>query len=91
MIYGDVIGRWGRAFPDAEALVDAITNKRYTYGALNRESRRMARFLQKELGIAKRDRVACLSFNRAGIHIPFSGVEPFGRHPGSFEFSSGQR
>ena len=65
MIYGDCIGRWGRAFPDKEALVDAISNRRYTYGELLREINRMAHFLKTELDIRKGDRVACLSFNRS--------------------------
>ena len=64
MIYGDCIGRWGRAFPDKEALVDAIKGRRYTYGALSGEVNRMAHFLKGELDIRKGDRVACLSFNR---------------------------
>ncbi len=64
MIYGDVIGRWGRAYPDSEALFDAIKKRRYTYGDLLSASTRMARFLKEELGVSKGDRVACLSFNR---------------------------
>jgi hypothetical protein len=27
MLYGDWIGRWGRSFPEKEALVDAIGNR----------------------------------------------------------------
>ena len=64
MLYGDWIGRWGRSFPDKEALVDVIENRRYTYGQLAAEVNRMANFLQLELDIACGDRVACLSFNR---------------------------
>ena len=78
MIYGDFIGRWGRAFPDAEALVDVITNTRYTYGTLNREVTRMAHFLQKELGVVKGDRVACLSFNRAEYIFLFLALSRLG-------------
>lgn len=65
MIYGDWIGRWGAASPDREALVDTIEGRRYTYGELSGEVNRMARFLAGRLGIAKGDRVACLSLNRA--------------------------
>jgi len=64
MIYGDCIGLWGRAFPQKAALVDAIVNRRYTYGELSGEANRMAHFLNGKLGIRKGDRVACLSFNR---------------------------
>jgi len=63
MLYGDWIGRWGRSSPDKEALVDAIENRRYTYGQLAKEVYRMVHFLDS-LGIRKGDRVAVLSFNR---------------------------
>ena len=78
MIYGDFIGRWGRAFPETEALVDVITNKRYTYGTLNQESLRMAHFLQKRLGVVKGDRVACLSFNRREYIFLFLALSRLG-------------
>ena len=65
MLYGDWIGRWGRSYPEKEALVDIIENRRYTYSQLADEVNRMANFLQLELGIGFGDRVACLSFNRA--------------------------
>ena len=50
MIYGDWIGRWGRAYPDKEALVDAIEGRRYTYGELSAEINRMASFLSGGTG-----------------------------------------
>ncbi len=65
MLYGDWIGRWGRSFPEKEALVDIIENRRYTYGQLAEDVNRMANYLQGELQIDFGDRVACLSFNRA--------------------------
>ena len=65
MLYGDWIGRWGRSFPEKEALVDVIENRRYTYGQLAEDVNRMANFLRLELAIGRGDRVACLSFNRA--------------------------
>ena len=64
MINGDWIGRWGRSFPEKEALVDVIDHRRYTYGQLAEDVNRMANFLLLELGIGFGDRVACLSFNR---------------------------
>ena len=64
MLYGDWVGRWGRSFPEKEALVDVIENRRYTYGQLSEDVNRMANFLQSELDVAFGDRVACLSFNR---------------------------
>jgi len=65
MLYGDWIGRWGKSFPEKEALVDTIGNRRYTYGRLAREVNRMAHFLCSRLGTKRGDRVAVLSFNRA--------------------------
>ena len=55
MLYGDWIGRWGKSFPEKEALVDAIGNRRYTYGQLAREVNRMAHFLGSILGTKKGD------------------------------------
>ena len=65
MLYGDWIGRWGRSFPEKEALVDVIVDRRYTYGELSDDVHRMAGFLSKHLGVDPGDRVAVLSFNRA--------------------------
>ena len=65
MLYGDWIGRWGRSFPEKEALVDVIDARRYTYGDLTDDVHRMANFLSAELGIKQGDRVTVLSFNRA--------------------------
>lgn len=78
MIYGDCIGRWGRAFPDKPALVDAIKNRRYTYGDLSVEINRMAHFLETELDIEKGDRVACLSFNRSEYIVLFLALSRLG-------------
>ncbi|MGD8613412.1 MAG: AMP-binding protein, partial [Desulfobacterales bacterium] len=64
MLYGDWIGRWGRSFPDKEALVDVIDDRRYTYGELSDDILRMADFLGNHLGIDPGDRVAVLAFNR---------------------------
>ena len=64
MLHGDWIGRWGRSFPEKEALVDVIENRRYTYGELADDVHRMANFLTTELDIRQGDRVAALSFNR---------------------------
>ncbi len=65
MLYGDWIGRWGRSFPQAEALVDIPRNRRYTYGELRDDVHRMANFLVSDLQIGKGDRVAVLALNRA--------------------------
>jgi fatty-acyl-CoA synthase len=78
MIYGDCVGRWGRAYPKKEALVDAIKDRRYTYGELSREINRMTHFLKTELDIRKGDRVACLSFNRTEYIILFLALSRLG-------------
>src|SRR5512143_1459036 len=65
MLYGDWIGRWGRSYPDVEALVDISRNRRYTYGELRDDVHRMANFLASDLRIRKGDRVAVLALNRA--------------------------
>jgi fatty-acyl-CoA synthase len=65
MLYGDWIGRWGRSFPEKEALVDIIDDRRYTYGQLADDVHRMVYFLEGELSIKKGDRIAVLSFNRS--------------------------
>jgi len=78
MLYGDWIGRWGRSFPEKEALVDVIDARRYTYGNLANDVHRMANFLSTELGIKKGDRVDCLSFNRAEYVKLFFGLSRLG-------------
>ncbi|MCP4669423.1 MAG: AMP-binding protein, partial [Deltaproteobacteria bacterium] len=78
MIHGDWIGRWGRSFPDKEALVDTIKDRRYTYGQLSDDVNRLAHFLSAELGVGKGDRVACLSFNRAEYITLFFALSRLG-------------
>jgi len=78
MIYGDWIGRWGKAVPDKEALVDAVANRRYTYKQLSDDVNRMANFLRQDLGIKKGDRVACLSLNRTEYITLFFGLSRLG-------------
>jgi len=78
MMYGDWIGRWGRAFPEKEALVDAIHNQRYTYGRLADDIYRLANFLKDRLDIRRGDRVACLALNRAAIIKLFFALSRLG-------------
>lgn len=78
MIYGNWMGRWGRACPAKEALVDVITNRRYTYGQLADDVHRMANFLHHDLGIEPGDRVACLSHNRAEYITLFFALSRLG-------------
>ena len=78
MLYGDWVGRWGRSFPRAEALVDIPRNRRYTYGSLRDEVHRMANFLRSGLQIGKGDRVAVLALNRAEYIILFFATSRLG-------------
>jgi fatty-acyl-CoA synthase len=59
----DWLGGWARFQPDAEALYDAGTGRRWTYAALDRDARAWAARLQAE-GIVAGDRVAVLAQNR---------------------------
>lgn len=78
MILGDLLGRWGRAWPDKEALVDVPAGRRYTYGRLSARVYQLANLLQEELGICRGDRVACLAFNRAEYIQLFFALERLG-------------
>ncbi len=78
MLYGDWIGRWGNSFPQKEALVDAIKNRRYTYGDLADAVHRMANFLRLELGINKGDRISVLSLNRSEYIVLFFAASRLG-------------
>lgn len=60
LVFGEVLARQARKFPDAEALV--FKDKRYTYSGLNERVNRLANGLT-ELGIEKGDKVAVLFTN----------------------------
>jgi len=57
------LATWARFRPDAEALVDLGTGRRWTYRALHRDSLRWAGFLSRH-GVVPGDRVAVLAQNR---------------------------
>jgi fatty-acyl-CoA synthase len=78
MIFGDWIGRWGHAFPDREALVDAIQDRRYSYGMMAADIYRMANYLRQHLNVQAGDRVACLSLNRTEYIILFFALSRLG-------------
>lgn len=78
MLYGDWIGRWGKSFPEAEAIVDIPRKRRYTYGELSRNVNRLTHFLAEELGIKKGDRVAVLAYNRADYITLFLATSRIG-------------
>ena len=78
MIHGDWIGRWARAYPGREALVDLATGRRYTYAQLSAEVNRLASYLASGPGLARGDRVACLALNRAEYIALFFAVSRLG-------------
>jgi fatty-acyl-CoA synthase len=78
MIYGDWIGRWGRAYPGEEALVDAVTSRRITYGEMAADIERLAFFLRTAIAVRRGERVACLSFNRYEIIVLFFALGRLG-------------
>ncbi|WP_135805698.1 AMP-binding protein [Halorussus marinus] len=63
----DWVGAWSRKraelSPDAVGLVDATTDERYTYAALDRRANRTARLLDEQ-GVADGERIAVISRNR---------------------------
>jgi fatty-acyl-CoA synthase len=78
MIYGDWIGRWGRICPEREAVVDAITGRRITYGRMSADIDRLAFFLGTELAIRRGDRVAGLALNRYEYIVLFFALGRLG-------------
>lgn len=78
MLFGDWIGRWGKSYPQVEAIVDIPRNRRYTYGDLSADVNRLTHFLSGELQIKKGDRVAVLAFNRADYITLFLAASRIG-------------
>ncbi len=64
MINGDLLRERARLTPDAEALLELATGRRFTYGDLDARATRTARVLRGALGLLPGDRVALLSGNR---------------------------
>ncbi|HEX9093246.1 MAG TPA: class I adenylate-forming enzyme family protein, partial [Coriobacteriia bacterium] len=63
MLHGDLLGERARLTPAKTALVDVLTGFRYTYGDLDARAIATARFLQRDLGLAKGERVGLLAGN----------------------------
>lgn len=64
--------------PDAEALVDVATGKRYTYGAFNRRANQVANLLQENLKFEKGDRLCVLGNNSLEYWEAFFGCQKSG-------------
>ena len=63
MYHFDWIKRHAERTPDKLALVDAHTEREYTYLQFNERANRLASFLKSELGIQQGDRVSLLAQN----------------------------
>jgi fatty-acyl-CoA synthase len=64
--------------PDAEALVDATTGRRYTYREFNGRANRVANFLQQTMGFEKGDRLCILAQNSMEYWETFFGCQKCG-------------
>jgi fatty-acyl-CoA synthase len=61
---GDWTAYWAQRTPDAPAVVEPSSNRRWSYRILNARANRLAHALQNH-GVARGDRVAVLAHNRA--------------------------
>jgi fatty-acyl-CoA synthase len=64
--------------PDAEALVDARTGKRYNYREFNERANQVANFLQQEIKFQKGDRLCILAQNSMEYWEIFFGAQKCG-------------
>ncbi|MBC8333514.1 MAG: long-chain fatty acid--CoA ligase [Anaerolineales bacterium] len=63
MFHFDWIKRYAERTPDKIAIVDAHTDRQFTYAQFNERANRFASFLKDNLGIKKGDRVSILAAN----------------------------
>ena len=68
MYHFDWIKRHAERAPDKIALVDAHTNRQFTYAQFNERANRFASFLKNELGIKQGDRVSLLAANSSDYY-----------------------
>lgn len=64
MIHGDVLGERARISPEATALVELRTRRRFSYRELDARATACAHFLSEELSLGVGDRFSILSQNR---------------------------
>jgi fatty-acyl-CoA synthase len=64
--------------PEAEALVDVETGKRYSYRAFNKRANKVANFLQQVVEFQKGDRLCILAQNRLEYWEAFFGCQKCG-------------
>ena len=63
MNVGAIPAKQARLTPEREAVIDATTGRRVTFGELDERVRRLGSGLRRDLGLAPGDRVAVLSKN----------------------------
>jgi fatty-acyl-CoA synthase len=74
----DLMAARARLTPDREALLEAATGRRFTYGELNARANRAANFLRERFGVQKGDRVS-LYANNSVIYLDlFYGLAKLG-------------
>lgn len=64
MIHGDILGERARISPEAVALVEVSTGRRFSYRGLDQRAWNCSHFLTADLGLSRGDRFAVLSGNR---------------------------
>lgn len=64
MLHGDVLGERARLTPDAPAVVEVATGRRFTYAEMDERATLCARAWQEALGLRAGDRLGLLSENR---------------------------
>jgi fatty-acyl-CoA synthase len=71
----DWLATWSRFRPEAEAIVDVATNRRWSYSRFHQESLAWAHRLHR-LGVGPGDRIAVLALNRAEtLALVFAAAE----------------
>lgn len=74
----DWLGTWARFQPDAEALFDVGTGRRWTYRQAWQDARAWAGHLQRVAGVQAGERVAVLALNRAETFLLLSACAELG-------------
>ncbi|MFX0062371.1 MAG: AMP-binding protein [Candidatus Hermodarchaeota archaeon] len=64
--------------PEAEALVDVATGRRYTYRIFNKRANQVANFLQQSIGFQKGDRLCIIAHNSLEYWEAFFGCQKSG-------------
>ena len=68
MYHFDWIKRHAERTPNKIALVDAHTNRQFTYAQFNERANRFASFLKNELGVKQGDRVSIVAGNSSDYY-----------------------